>query len=77
MSATEQYRKGYADAKTDIARDLASVLRIRAIEAGISDATVREIFAGVFGVKATDDEFGDEPTGAGVRAKLKLRAVRA
>lgn len=77
-SYDEGYRQGYQDATAIARRDLAAALRTYAIGIGddtdepLSDARVRDIFASVFGVKASDDEFGPEPTGQGVRKLLGL-----
>jgi hypothetical protein len=66
---TPDYQRGYLDAKEDMKRDLATVLRIHSVGEGfhdeelLSDSKVREIFAGVFGAVATEEEFGPEPTG--------------
>lgn len=61
------YQRGYRDAKDDTRRDLANILRIHSEgkqdgdDETLSDAQVREIFAGVFGAMATDQEFGEPP----------------
>lgn len=76
---TEDYRRGYTDGREDLMDELAAVLRIEAVsvtasEEPLTDAQVRRIFAGVFGVKATDDEFGAPPSGRGVRDALAQSA---
>lgn len=78
MDEHEAYKQGYQDAMAEVRRDLAATLRTHGISTGedneevLSDNKVREVFAGVFGIKATDDEFGPEPTGKGVRKHLGL-----
>ncbi len=83
MSETDpQYQQGYRDATAQAREDLALTLRTRAVKSGedsdevLSDSMVREIFASVFGVKATDDEFGPEPSGAGVRERIEGRSAK-
>ena len=77
---SDQYQQGYRDATAQAREDLAMILRINAVDTDeddaevISDRMVREIFTGVFGVLATDEEFGPEPSGKGVRAALGLDA---
>lgn len=74
-----EYQRGYTDAMEQAREDLGAILRLAAFptnednEELLSDAKVREIFAGVFGVKACDDEFGPEPSGAGVRSAIQER----
>lgn len=76
----DQYRQGHRDATAQIRQDLAAVLRVNAVSSGeddaevLSDRMVRDIFSGVFGVRATDEEFGPEPSGKGVRALIHLEA---
>ena len=62
------YVAGYKAAQENMRRDLATALRIHAVQGRgngevLSDMMVREIFAAVFGVVAMDAEFGPEPTG--------------
>ena len=65
----DRYTAGYAEAKAEITRTLAMVLRCSNVMGHpvtgekISDDMVREIFALTFGTKALIDEFGPEPTG--------------
>lgn len=66
------YERGYKTAKSDIKDDLAATLRTLMVDTGedgdepLSNAQAREIFSGVFGVMASDQEFGT-PSGAGAR----------
>lgn len=77
---SDEYRQGYRDAMAQAREDLALTLRDNAVDRGeddaevLSDRMVREIFTGTFGVRATDEEFGPEPSGKGVRAVIELRA---
>lgn len=76
--ASDQYQQGRKDATARNRQDLAAVLRTYAVEGGpdnpevLSDSMVRDIFTGVFGVVATDEEFGPEPSGSGVRGLAGL-----
>lgn len=72
----DAYLRGYAEAMSDVQRDLAMVLRCAAIGAGaegetaLTDAQARQVYAGVFGVMMCEREFGLEPTG-----KAEMRCV--
>lgn len=77
---SDEYQRGYRDAMTQAREDVATVLRVNAVATGedgaevLSDSMVREIYSGAFGIQATDEEFGPEPSGKGVRAVIELRA---
>ena len=77
---TSEYQQGHRDATDQVREDLAAALRLHAIvnpngdeQEVLSDAMVREIFSAVFGTVATDEEFGPEPTGRGVRDMIERK----
>lgn len=74
----DAYLRGYAEAMTEVQRDLAMVLRCAAVGAGaegetaLTDAQARQVYAGVFGVMMCEREFGPEPAGKAAMMPLKI-----
>jgi hypothetical protein len=77
------YQAGKREALETAMRDLATTLRIHALDNGnpdedvLTDQKVREIFAGTFGAQATEEEFGPEPTGSFDGTKILSYLPRA
>lgn len=65
--SSPDYKQGYNDATENAKDGLAAVLRTHSTATGVGDVEVlsigkaHEIFAGVFGVVAADEEFGPNP----------------